>query len=91
MAFSGIVAVGSAVGSAVGPIFRAGGRLILSVALTFLGLTLVTFVIGRVIPIDPVIAIVGDHAPPGVYETFAVLLRGFAAKPPRSVTRTVAL
>src|SRR5690349_2253112 len=68
MAFSGIAAAGSAVGSVLGSLFRAGGRLFLSVALTFLGLTLVTFVIGRVIPIDPVIAIVGDHAPPDVYE-----------------------
>ena len=33
-----------------------------SVALTFLGLTCVTFFIGRVIPIDPVLAIVGDKA-----------------------------
>ena len=35
-------------------------REVLSVAMTFLGLTIVTFVIGRVIPIDPVLAIVGD-------------------------------
>jgi len=32
------------------------------VALTFLGLTCVTFFIGRVVPIDPVLAIVGDKA-----------------------------
>src|SRR5436305_1708979 len=38
------------------------GNLLLSVALTFLGLTCVTFFIGRVIPIDPVLAIVGDKA-----------------------------
>ena len=31
-------------------------------ALTFLGLTCVTFFIGRVVPIDPVLAIVGDKA-----------------------------
>jgi len=36
--------------------------------LTFLGLLAVTFFIGRVIPIDPVIAVVGDRAPPDVYE-----------------------
>lgn len=30
--------------------------------MTFLGLTFVTFVIGRIIPIDPVLAIVGDKA-----------------------------
>ena len=33
-----------------------------SVGLTFLGLTCVTFFIGRIIPIDPVLAIVGDKA-----------------------------
>ncbi len=38
-----------------------------SVVLTFLGLTVVTFFIGRVIPIDPVLAIVGDHAPEELY------------------------
>ena len=43
-------------------------NLFLSVALTFLGLTFVTFVIGRVIPIDPVLAIVGDKASNATYE-----------------------
>ena len=43
-------------------------RLVGSVLLTFLGLTIVTFVIGRVIPIDPVLAVVGDHAPAEVYD-----------------------
>nr|WP_296390246.1 ABC transporter permease [Reyranella sp.] len=38
-----------------------------SVALTFLGLTCVTFFIGRVIPIDPVLAIVGDKASAETY------------------------
>jgi peptide/nickel transport system permease protein len=42
--------------------------LLLSVALTFLGLLLVTFLIGRVVPIDPVLAAVGDRAPAEVYE-----------------------
>jgi peptide/nickel transport system permease protein len=37
-----------------------------SVLITLFGLILVTFLIGRVMPIDPVIAIVGDHAPPDV-------------------------
>jgi len=45
----------------VGPVRRAVS-LLFSVALTFLGLTCVTFVIGRIIPIDPVLAIVGDKA-----------------------------
>src|SRR5450755_1782493 len=41
---------------------RRGANLLGSVGLTFLGLTCVTFFIGRVIPIDPVLAIVGDKA-----------------------------
>ncbi len=35
-----------------------------SVPVTLFGLVLVTFLIGRAMPIDPVIAIAGDHAPP---------------------------
>jgi peptide/nickel transport system permease protein len=43
-------------------------RVVGAVALTFLGLLLVTFLIGRVVPIDPVLAAVGDRAPAEVYE-----------------------
>lgn len=39
-----------------------------AVALTFLGLLAITFFIGRVVPIDPVLAAVGDRAPKAVYE-----------------------
>ncbi|MEO3430255.1 ABC transporter permease [Pelagibius sp. CAU 1746] len=39
-----------------------------TVMLTFLGLLMVTFIIGRVVPIDPVLAIVGDRAPEHVVE-----------------------
>jgi peptide/nickel transport system permease protein len=39
---------------------------IASVPVTLFGLVLVTFLIGRAMPIDPVIAIAGDHAPPEV-------------------------
>ena len=35
---------------------------------TFIGLLAVTFFIGRVVPIDPVLAIVGDRAPADVYQ-----------------------
>ncbi|MCQ4633571.1 ABC transporter permease [Shinella sp. CPCC 100929] len=38
------------------------------VATTYLGLLAVTFFIGRVVPIDPVLAIVGDRAPAHVIE-----------------------
>jgi peptide/nickel transport system permease protein len=43
-------------------------RVLGSIALTFLGLTCITFVIGRVVPIDPALAIVGQHASDEVYE-----------------------
>jgi len=43
-------------------------RLVLTVLVTFLGLLLVTFFIGRVVPTDPVLAAVGDRAPAAVYE-----------------------
>ena len=39
-----------------------------TVFLTFLGLLAITFFIGRVVPIDPVLAVVGDRAPKAVYE-----------------------
>jgi len=41
------------------------------VAPTFLGLTCVTFRIGRIIPIDPVLAIVGDKASRATYDRVA--------------------
>ncbi len=49
-------------------LLRRVAALALSVVLTFLGLLLVTFLIGRVVPIDPVLAAVGDRAPAEVYE-----------------------
>ena len=39
-----------------------------SLLLTFIGLTAITFVIGRVMPADPVLAIVGDRASQEVYD-----------------------
>ena len=48
--------------------------LAISVALTFLGLLFVTFLIGRVVPIDPVLAAVGDRAPAAVYERVKIEL-----------------
>ncbi len=44
------------------------GGVLLSLALTFIGLTAITFVIGRVMPVDPVLAIVGDRASDEVYQ-----------------------
>jgi peptide/nickel transport system permease protein len=45
---------------------RALGRFFAVVVLTYTGLLAVTFFIGRVIPVDPVLAIVGDRAPENV-------------------------
>ena len=42
--------------------------MLVMVATTFLGLLLITFLIGRIVPIDPVLAVVGDKASPQVYE-----------------------
>ncbi|MDP0925801.1 ABC transporter permease [Paracoccus onubensis] len=41
---------------------------VLSLALTLLGLLLVTFIIGRVMPIDPVLKVVGDRASQAQYD-----------------------
>jgi peptide/nickel transport system permease protein len=44
----------------------AGGLVV--VAITFLGLLAVTFFIGRIVPIDPVLAVVGDRASQETYD-----------------------
>ncbi len=43
-------------------------KLAASVAVTFLGLLVITFVIGRVVPVDPVLAVVGDRASQSTYD-----------------------
>ena len=71
---------------------RATLSFLVVIAMTYLGLLAVTFFIGRVMPIDPVLAIVGDRAPEHVYlrvkeelglnkplyEQFAIYLRKVA-------------
>ncbi len=51
---------------------RRGGvavlRLLVAIVLTLAGLLVVTFFIGRVMPIDPVLAVVGDRATEEVYQ-----------------------
>lgn len=47
---------------------------ITTIALTFLGLLAITFFIGRIIPIDPVLAVVGDRATPEVYAAAKVAM-----------------
>ena len=74
------------------PVLKAASRFVLVLALTYLGLLAVTFFIGRVIPVDPVLAIVGDRAPEHVvarvreelglnkplYEQFAIYIQKVA-------------
>lgn len=50
------------------PGLKSASGFILSLAMTGLGLLAITFFIGRVVPIDPVLAVVGDRAPQAVYE-----------------------
>ncbi len=53
---------------------KRAGSFISSLALTFLGLTAITFLISRMTKIDPVLAIVGDKASKEVYDkTYAML------------------
>ncbi|GGE88994.1 ABC transporter permease [Stappia taiwanensis] len=47
---------------------RALAATLLSVLLTIIGLLFVTFLIGRVMPVDPVLAIVGERASQEMYE-----------------------
>lgn len=47
---------------------QSGAQLAVTVALTVLGLLAVTFFIGRVIPVDPALAIAGDRAPEHVLQ-----------------------
>ena len=54
-------------GARLGRLLRELLRLAVTLALTLLGLVLVTFVIGRVVPIDPVLAVVGDRASAETY------------------------
>lgn len=46
----------------------------MATSLTFLGLLAITFFIGRRIPIDPVLAVVGDRATPAQYETARIAM-----------------
>ena len=48
--------------SRVGILARQSAGVLISLAFTFLGLLLVTFIIARVVPIDPVLSILGDRA-----------------------------
>ncbi|NEJ69992.1 ABC transporter permease subunit [Rhizobium phaseoli] len=51
-----------------GAFAKALGRFLFAAVTTYFGLLAVTFFIGRVVPIDPVLAILGDRAPTHVVE-----------------------
>lgn len=55
-------------GISIPPFLSALTRLLITLSLTFIGLLFVTFIIGRVVPIDPLLSIVGDRAPTDVVE-----------------------
>ncbi len=66
------MAIGTAAGSSglrglPSVVHRVAGVLV-TLAFTFIGLTAVTFMIGRVMPADPVLSIVGDRASQDVYD-----------------------
>lgn len=43
-------------------------RIAATFVITLFGLLLVTFLIGRVVPVDPVLSVIGDRAPQSVYD-----------------------
>lgn len=53
---------------------KRAGAFLFSLALTFIGLTCITFFISRLTKIDPVLAIVGDKASPEVYQKAFMIL-----------------
>lgn len=52
----------------------AAATFVITLFLTFLGLLAITFFIGRVIPIDPVLAVVGDRATQAQYDAAAAAM-----------------
>jgi len=55
-------------------LLRRSASILVAITLTFFGLLLVTFLIGRVMPIDPVLAVVGDRATAEIYQRTRVEL-----------------
>jgi len=68
------VAAGAGGGPSPRHFIARAANLLFTLSLTFVGLTAVTFIIGRVMPADPVLAIVGDRASNEVYEAMRLQL-----------------
>ncbi len=62
------IAAGTGGGPSPKHFIARAANLLFTLSLTFVGLTAVTFIIGRVMPADPVLAIVGDRASQEVYQ-----------------------
>ena len=67
-------AAGTGSGSSPQLFIAKAANLLFTLSLTFIGLTAITFIIGRVMPADPVLAIVGDRASNEVYEAMYLKL-----------------
>jgi peptide/nickel transport system permease protein len=68
------IAAGAGGGPSPHRFIAGAANLLFTLSLTFIGLTAVTFVIGRVMPVDPVLAIVGDRASSETYEAMRLQL-----------------
>ena len=68
--------ISAGTGGGSSPLFfvAKAANLLFTLSLTFVGLTAITFIIGRVMPADPVLAIVGDRASQEVYEAMYLKL-----------------
>lgn len=55
-------------GRRAGPWAWKGAQVVATLAVTLLGLLFVTFMIGRMVPVDPVLAVVGDRASQSTYD-----------------------
>jgi peptide/nickel transport system permease protein len=62
------VAEAAAPSGRAGRLLREGGRQAAAVAISLFGLLAITFFIGRLLPLDPVVAIIGDDAPQSTYD-----------------------
>lgn len=56
------------------PVLIKTAKILLSILVTMLGLIFITFVIGRVMPVDPVLSIVGESATKAAYDAAYVKL-----------------
>ena len=60
--------------SRLGRRLKAALSIVLALLATFIGLLLVTFIIGRVVPIDPVLAVVGERATQAQYDAARIAM-----------------